>query len=93
MLDIDHYLLEEDSLRGIGMAEDPAQVVADMRAGLYRDLYGRGRTDDDMLPVDTMVQDPLAPEAVRPTKPYIPPTEITEDDALPYGNVVGAPLV
>ncbi len=92
MLDIDHYLLEEDSLRGLGMAEDPAQVVADMRRNLYRDLYGRGRAEDIMLTADDVLQDPLAPQAEKTTKPYIPPTEFSEDDALPYGNVVGAPL-
>ena len=27
-----------------------------------------------------------------PVKPYIPPTELTDNEALPYGNVVGAPL-
>jgi hypothetical protein len=91
MLDIDHYLLEEDSLRGLGMAEDPAKVVSDMRSGIYRDLYGQGRSND--MPTDEMLmEDQPTMQAARPIKPYIPPTELTEDAMLPYGNVVDAPL-
>ncbi len=91
MLDITHYLLEEDSLRGLGMAEDPGKAVDDMRAIIYGQLYGQNRpagSDDD----DYAVADPERPDQVRERKPYVPPTEVTENEALPYGNVVGAPL-
>jgi hypothetical protein len=73
------------------MAEDPSEVVAKMRAGLYRNLYKRkhGMNDYDDIPIEDGVV--MAPSE-REIKPYVPPTDITENEALPYGNVVGAPL-
>lgn len=96
LLDITHYLLEEDSLRGIGMSEDPPEQVAKMRADLYRRLYKRphgleARYGDSEQDVD-MPYDTAGGPGTRELKPYIPPTEITENEALPYGNVIGAPL-
>ena len=71
------------------MAEDPAETVAKMRARLYRSLYGRSHgmgasTSDD--------SDTAGGYQTNEVKPYIPPTEFADNDALPYGNVVGAPL-
>lgn len=78
------------------MAEDPAKVVADMRAGIYRNLYkrGHGLNDADDIPVEDAVTYETADGGSKPraVKPYVPPTDITENEALPYGNVVGAPL-
>lgn len=88
-----HYLLEEDSLRGLAvMTEDGPEVVAKLRKGIYRDLYGRdhGLVPDDVQS-DAPADVPMPPVSRKP-KPYIPPTDFTGDDALPYGNVVGAPL-
>jgi len=93
MLDITHYLLEEDSMRGVAMQEDPPEALARMRAGIYRDLYkrghGSGESDEDM---DDQPYETADRSSRRERKPYIPPTEINENEALPYGNVVGAPL-
>ncbi len=96
MLDITHYLLEEDSMRGIAMAEDPPETLAKMRAGIYRNLYKRSHGasasgGENDQPYDAPY--PTADSASgRELKPYVPPTELTENEALPYGNVVGAPL-
>lgn len=93
MLDITHYLLEEDSLRGIGLNADPPEAVAKMRAGIYRNLYGRKHGLDPDVENDQ--EDPYGTAdggSGRERKPYIPPTEMSENEALPYGNVVGAPL-
>jgi len=101
MLDITHYLLEEDSLRGIAMAEDPADTVAKMRAGLYRSLYKRGHGINSANEIEvedgvTYADEQTASGPIRASnnqvQPYIPPTEMTDNEALPYGNVVGAPL-
>lgn len=78
------------------MAEDPPEQVAKMRAGIYRDLYGRKHGLDARIEEDGEHDDmPYVTAdggAPRERKPYIPPTELTENEALPYGNVVGAPL-
>lgn len=95
LLDITHYLLEEDSLRGIAMAEDPADTVAKMRAGIYRNLYKRSHetgTAGDIEAEDGVLYATADGTHPREIKPFVPPTEMTENDALPFGNVVGAPL-
>lgn len=82
------------------MAEDPADAVAKMRAGLYRDLYKRGHTSNTYADLDpeegvyapTHVDDGRVAPMRQATKPYIPPTELSDNEALPFGNVVGAPL-
>lgn len=78
------------------MAEDPPGQVAKMRADLYRRLYKRphgleARYVDSEQDAD-MPYDTAGGPDTRELKPYIPPTVITENEALPYGNVVGAPL-
>lgn len=92
MLDITHYLLEEDSLRGIAMTEDPGETVAKMRAGIYRNLYGRSHGMTGSPDEDPDTASGFQGAASGEIKPYIPPTELDENGELPYGNVVGAPL-
>jgi hypothetical protein len=73
------------------MAEDPAEVVAKMRAGIYRNLYKRSHGINEYEDIEIEDGVIVAP-GEREIKPYVPPTDMGENEALPYGNVVGAPL-
>ena len=61
--------------------------------GIYRNLYkrdhGTGAIDDEQ---NDQTAYPTADGGSRPRKiePYVPPTDVSENEALPYGNVVGA---
>lgn len=92
MLDITHYLLEEDSLRGVAMAQDAPDAIAKMRAGIYHNLYKRGAGITESDDGDDTYQTADGGSRPREIKPYVPPTDMTENEALPFGNVVGAPL-
>ena len=97
MLDVVHYIFEEDSTF---VSQEQFQSRDSFRVKMYRDLYERsynysrvpkksnGITDfdedfEDMTPVD-----PLKP----PTKGYVPPTDFDASRPNPFGGVLDAPI-
>ena len=97
MLDMLHYLFESDSLTD----EDVDKAKRRMRQQIYKLLYLRDYTWQDGAD-DTRYREFGTQDAgVDPTggtapkfehKPYIPPTPMSDNPALPFGNVLDAPL-
>lgn len=89
MVDVLHYLFEEDSR--FGTAEE-AEALGTMRSTLYSTMYGttyryslkssnsRGRSSNEFSP------------STEDLKPYIPPTEFDPTSHRPFGDVLNAPI-
>lgn len=102
MLDVLHYLFEEDLLGG---HPELAEAKTDIRTMIYRDLYrdtynygieGSGKKYNgtgESLPKEGLYEDlrPFDPLA-GPTKPYTPPTDFDGESPLPFGSVLDGPL-
>ena len=102
MLDVLHYLFEEDLL---GAHPELAEAKSDIRNMIYQDLYqdtynygikGGGKKYNETekgFPSDGLYEDlkPFDPLA-GPTKPYIPPTDFNGESPLPFGSVLDGPL-
>jgi len=103
MIDIIHFLFEEDMSYVSG---EQAEGQSKMRSSLYGELYGRaynygykkqstprvppGFEDDFPLETEAPIQQFSAKD--KPTKAFIPPTQIDPDSAMPFGNSLDAPL-
>ena len=103
MIDVVHYLFEEDTSRY--SSGEQAEAVSSMRTQLYLS-YGKtyqygvssknssnGRT---YMPQGSSVDydfndDPLS-GATGETKAYIPPTKVNPESALPFGSELDAPI-
>ncbi len=105
MLDVLHYLFEEDVNY---TSDEQAQSQSNTRSRLYKDLYGatykypytsksnNGRTyidesviDEPFTPDD--LPKPFDPRAAQ-TKPFIPATKINPDAVDPFGGLLDAPI-
>lgn len=104
MLDVFHYLFEEDTNHSSG---EQAEAQSKTRSRLYRELYGKeykypykskgnGKTyidesviDEPFTPDD--LPKPFDPKASKP-KPFIPATKINPDAADPFGGILDAPI-
>ena len=100
MLDVLHYMFEEDTSR-LTTAEQ-AEAISAMRVNLYG-LYGMtykystkpsastsGRqyvTGDYDLGPDV----PFDPASQAP-KPFVPATEFNPDSSMPFGGILDAPI-
>lgn len=99
MMDVIHYLFEEDA--GRYTSGEQAEAVSAMRTQLYMS-YGKtyryavssksksGRT---YMPKDA--SDDYGFNDITDSgelKPYIPPTEFNPDSAMPFGGDIEAPL-
>lgn len=89
MLDVVHYLFEEDSRY---RSQEEAESVSAVRTQVYEVLYGTtyrykmGKSRNNTTGVSS---DALSDSAV---KPYIPPTEFDPDSLSPFGSVLEAPV-
>lgn len=87
MLDVVHYLLEEDVFRVLPAAESPTKAMTDIRQSIYKNLYGRDYQNETS---DTeRTAEPSAPRTTvsRPVKAYVPPTDYES-----LSGLVGDPL-
>lgn len=103
MLDVLHFLFEDDALVPSGEA---AEARDKMRSQIYQELYGTtydyGAQYESNLTGNPEIDYPLdeddIPTPVDPfarsqaTKPFIPPTRFVEDSDSPFGSVLDAPL-
>lgn len=101
MLDVIHFYFEEDSRY---RSQEEVQSVSAIRTSLYEGMYKKnypykistgsqstgstGRkyisdSDDTLEPFDPMFAE---------TKPFVPSTDFNPDSALPFGQVLDAPL-
>ena len=88
MLDVVHYLFEEDSRYS---SAEEAESVSAMRSSIYGRLYGTTyrygiKTKGKRGQMDTSFSDP------NELKPYIPPTEFDPTSTNPFGSVLDAPI-
>lgn len=86
MLDVIHYLYEED-LKYTNVEE--AQWMDAKRKHIYKELYN----EDYKYFSSREVADLSGAEAdENAVKPYIPPTEFNPESSNPFGAVLDAPL-
>ena len=104
MLDVIHYLFEEDLIH----AQSAEQIDAKekVRSIIYRDFYGQtyryGTKGTDYNMSNEVLQDGLVGDeedelkpfdpTKAPIKPYFAPTNPDETSAKPFGKNVDAPL-
>lgn len=105
MLDVLHYLMEEDTHRD----REAASAQTEARKVLYKELYNReykygyegkksSGTDFDNLdsPASGWGEyddlQPFDPSARQDVKPYVPPTEFDPDSADPFGGLLDGPV-
>lgn len=79
MLDVIHFMVEDDLLRSVVMAENPAQAASDFRSEIYREVYRRPYRSALGGASAVSAADPeVSAPATREIKPYIPPTMPTD---------------
>jgi hypothetical protein len=89
MLDVVHYLFEEDSRY---RSQEEAESVSAVRTQVYEVLYGlpyRYKMGKSATNNTGIGSDALSDTAV---KPYIPPTEFDPESSNPFGSVLEAPI-
>lgn len=89
MLDVVHYLFEEDSRY---RSQEEAESVSAVRTQVYEVLYGlpyRYKMGRAQASTSGISSDALSDTAV---KPYIPPTEFDPDSSNPFGSTLEAPV-
>jgi hypothetical protein len=93
MLDVLHYLLEEDL--NVSTAEQ-VDAKSQVRESIYKNIYnrtykysmGKSGSSNNYQDFDN-IDDPVnMPPANMQTKPYMPPTNFDPDAANPFGNVL-----
>lgn len=106
MLDVLHYLMEEEMIR---QHVDQVDIPGAVRDYLYWELYGvrypyytpvggrryasaSGELDELDDPLDGVAPfDPKA-ESAKPVKAYTPPTAVDPDALNPFGSALESPL-
>lgn len=104
MIDVIHFLFEEDNKY---VSREDALSSSELRKNLYENLYGRpyyyyidpaqfdGKksTNGRAYVADSDYEDtPFDPLAKADHKGYSPATELKEDEYLPFGSVLDAPI-
>lgn len=102
MLDVIHYIFEEDLY--MSTAEE-VDVKSKVRAHIYKSFYNKSykytsnsssstnkfANGDSYMDDDLSGLQPFDPSR-QATKPYVPPTEFNEREYLPFGKTLDAPL-
>lgn len=93
MLDVLHYLLDEDLSYTSG---DEAKYKSSVRASLYKNIYEKNykyKLSDGQSSGTNDFSDEVAGGVSREVKPYIPPTNFNPDAPNPFqGALREAPL-
>lgn len=101
MLDVIHYIFEED-MRVSSQEEMDAKT--EVRKVIYREFYEKdyeyGTSTSKRTytasgqPVDNSFDDivPFDPTVKSQRKGYIPPTKLDDDSSKPFGDVLDSPL-
>ena len=100
MLDVVHFLFEEDSRYE---SSEQAEAIGKLRDVIYGSMYnttyrygysGKASSSTGRKYIDdSNALDPLD-DLPRPmvTKPYVPPTNFNPNSSMPFGDVLDAPL-
>lgn len=94
MLDVIHFLMEEDLLSAGTKEEVEAKDHA--RTSIYRILYNKEYAYASQKSSATAGFSDLPPDVdniPKVTKPYTPATDFDPDSALPFGQDIDAPLM
>lgn len=97
MLDVIHYIFEEDSAF---VSQEQLQTRDGVRVKMYRELYDRSykysrvpKKDGDIADFDEDFEDMTPVDPLKPpTKGYVPPTDFDPDSPNPFGGVLDAPI-
>ena len=103
MLDVIHYLMEEDMFTASKEESDNKSAI---RTVFYREFSGKEYAYKSSSTASNQILPPLDEEfgielfdpnsKDRPIKtkpkPYVPPTNLNSDSYLPFGNKLDAPL-
>lgn len=105
MLDVIHYIFEEDLTFSTG---EQADAQTEVRKSLYRELYNKnynynrgsrksknanGFDDIEGLMEEETPVVPVDPvKESQKVKAYTPPTNLNAESPLPFGNVLDAPI-
>lgn len=105
MLDVIHYIFEEDLTFSTG---EQADAQTEVRKSLYRELYnktynynrgsGKSKNANGFDDIEGLMEEepPVVPvdpvKESKKTKAYTPPTNLNADSPLPFGNVLDAPI-
>ena len=103
MLDVIHYLMEEDMFTASKEESDNKTAI---RTVFYREFSGKEYAYKSSSTASNQILPPLDEEfGIEPfdpnskdrpiktkPKPYVPPTNLNSDSYLPFGNKLDAPL-
>lgn len=104
MLDVMHYIFEEDMTFSTGEQADAQTAI---RKSLYKELYhkdykynrgsGKKNTASGFDDIDgLMEEEPVVPvdplNESKKAKAYTPATQVNAESSLPFGNVLDAPI-
>ncbi len=106
MLDVIHYFFEDDlNYSTPEQAEARDKMRSSLYGQLYQTTYkyatGAGSktsrakdfsVDDEIQPVELKERKIDSFNPAAPPKPYVAPTQVNENAARPFGNVLDAPL-
>jgi hypothetical protein len=91
--------MDDDAVPPSGEAQEAREKF---RVSVYRNFYdleyewvSQQNSSSNSSTYDTPLNDHDAPTpstTALTTKPYIPPTEVSDDDANPFGGALDAPL-
>lgn len=85
MLDVIHYLFEEDAR--FTNAEE-AEALSAMRTQIYANMYGQTYK----YAVSSKSSTRTSANGSNDLKPYIPPTDVDLDSPMPFGSDLDSPL-
>jgi hypothetical protein len=105
MLDVIHYIFEEDLHFSTG---EQAEAQTGVRKSLYKELYGKDykynrssgkrKTANGFEDIEGLMEEekpvvPLDPvKESKKVKGYTPATTVNAESPLPFGNVLDAPI-
>lgn len=89
MLDVIHFLFEEDS-RFVSAEE--AEALSSLRTSIYRNLYNTTYLYSSSKKKNNSSADSDYFDDFAETKPYIPPTDFNPASSNPYGSLLDAPI-
>jgi len=104
MLDVVHYIFEEDYTNIL--SGEHVEAKEKVRTILYRDFYNthykyasssKSSYIDDKIASEELTREDISDITAfdpkkAPVKPYMPPTEVDETLANPFGRVIDSPL-
>lgn len=105
MVDVIHYFFEQDNTY---VSREEAMSTSEVRKSLYENLYekeykyyidpsvfdpeNKNRGGRQYVADSNFVDEPFDPLRKSERKPFVPATELKDEQPLPFGAVLDAPL-